>query len=111
MTIDECINYLGYRIDAIQQPLLNVNVPFLNGVSAVDGKLRVRSTRLCKMHLPDHKLKEVDRLWQVGIYDDTNTYGVSVFEGNNLLEALNKAVDYVKNQVNYKSGDDGNGKA
>ena len=101
MNIDECFEFLGYRIDSIRQPLLNLNVPILNGVSVVDGKLTANRTRLCRMYLPDDELKEVDRVWQVGIYDDTNCNGVSVFEGNTLLEALNETVKYVKNQKNY----------
>lgn len=44
---------------------------------------------------------KVDRTWQVGIFDDTNSRGISVFEGNTLLEALNKAVEYVKGQIDY----------
>lgn len=109
MTIDECINYLGYRIDAIYQPLLNVNIPYFNGVSAVDGKLTERRTRLCRTHLPDSDLKETDRAWLVGIHDDANFRGITVFEGSTLLEALNKAVDYVKNQANHKSEGESNG--
>lgn len=58
MTIEECIIYLGHRIDAIHQPMLNLNVPALNGA------------RLSRVYLPDEELKKVDRVWQVGIYDD-----------------------------------------
>ena len=101
MTIDESIDFLGYRIDRIQQPMLNLNVPFFNGVSAVDGKLEVRATRICSMYLSDKDLKKADRIWQVGIFDDTNAKGISVFEGNTLLEALNKAVEYVRGQIDY----------
>lgn len=81
MTIDESIDFLGYRIDRIQHPMLNLNVPFFNGVSAVDGKLEVRATRTSSMYLSDKDLKKPDRIWQVGIFDDTNSKGISVFEG------------------------------
>lgn len=101
MTIAESIDFLGYRLDRIQQSMLNLNAPFFNGVSAVDGKLEVRSTRICSMYLSDKDLKKADRLWQVGIFDDTNSKGISVFEGNTLLAALNKAVEYVKSQIDY----------
>lgn len=96
MSVDECIEFLGYRIDRIQQPLLNLNVPAINGVMGTNNGIQVNRNRLCRMNLPEHELKRVRRVWQVGIYDDSNSNGASVFEGDTLLEALNKAVDYIK---------------
>lgn len=96
MSIDECIDFLGYRIDQIIQPLLDVNVPAVNGVMGTNNGIQVKRNRLCRMNLPEEYLKKVKRVWQVGIYDDSNSRGVSVFEGDTLLEALLKAVDYIK---------------
>ncbi|MEY8357061.1 hypothetical protein AALB39_27470 [Lachnospiraceae bacterium 54-53] len=96
MSIDECIDFLGYRIDRIVQPLLDVNVPAVNGIMGTNKGIQLNRNRLCRMNLPDTELKKVKRVWKVGIYDDNNSHGVSVFEGNTLLDALLKAVDYIK---------------
>ncbi len=96
MSVEECIEYLGYRIDQMIQLLLELNVPAVNGVMAVGGELQFNKNRLCRMSLPDHELKQVKRLWKVGIYDDTVASGISVFEGNTLHDALLNAVEYVK---------------
>ncbi len=98
MTIDECIRFLDYRTDSIHQPMLNLNVSLLNGVSIVDGKFIFKHTRLCKMRLTDAELKQTNRVWQVGIYDVSNERGISVFEGDTLHAALLKTVEYVKGE-------------
>nr|WP_314462716.1 hypothetical protein [uncultured Clostridium sp.] len=103
MNVEQCIDFLGYRLDAIHQPMYNLSVPFVNGITANNTGLQINRHRLAKMALPNEVLKKVERKWQVGIWDDTNKNGVTVFEGDTILEALSKAVVYVKNQ----SGNEG----
>lgn len=98
MGIEQCIEFLSWRIDAIHQPMYNLNVPAINGILATDKGIQVNAHRLSKMAMPNEELKKVERKWQVGIWDDANSRGRTVFEGNTLLEALNKAVKYVQQQ-------------
>ncbi|QTH44940.1 hypothetical protein J4772_11365 [Cohnella sp. LGH] len=96
MNIEECIEFLGYRLDRIDQPMVDLVVPIFNGITATNIGLHVNRNRLAKMALPDHQLKQVDRVWRVGIWDDTNARGISIFENESLIEALRDAVEYVK---------------
>lgn len=64
IAIGDYIQRLGYRIDCIQQPFYNANIPALYG------------HRLSKMFLPDDQLKKMNRVWQVGIYTDKDKRGV-----------------------------------
>jgi hypothetical protein len=84
LNIEECIEFLGYRLDRIDQPMVDLNVPIFNGITATNGGLHVNRNRLAQM------------VWRVGIWDDTNDRGISIFENESLVEALRGAVDYVK---------------
>jgi hypothetical protein len=98
MGIEQCIEFLSWRIDAIHQPMYNLNVPAINGILATNKGLQVNTHRLSRMALPNEVLESVERKWQVGIWDETNSRGRTVFEGDTLVEALNKAVEYVQQQ-------------
>jgi len=100
MSIEECIEFLGYRIDEIHQVMVDLSVPAINGIMATSGGLRVNRQRLSKISLPEDQLKEVKRAWLVGIWDQRSARGITVFEHVSLLEALKKAVEYVKRQQN-----------
>lgn len=86
IVIGNLIQQLGYRIDRIQQPFHKANIPALWGC------------RLSKMSLPDDQLKKMKRVWQVGIYTETDSHGVKVFEDAELISALQKAVAYVEGE-------------
>ncbi|GIQ67433.1 hypothetical protein DUZ99_02135 [Xylanibacillus composti] len=96
MNIEECIEFLGYRIDRIDQPMLDLSVPAVNGITATNEGLQVNRNRLSKMALPDEQLKQVKRVWLVGIWDDSNARGISVFEDETMIGALQQAVEHVR---------------
>ncbi|MBJ6360850.1 hypothetical protein ACFOQM_06000 [Paenibacillus sp. GCM10012307] len=96
MNIEECIDFLGYRLDRIDQPMVDLTVPVINGIIATSNGLQINRNRLAKMALPDEQLEQVQRVWRVGIWDHTNARGISIFEDKTLIGALKQAVAQVK---------------
>ncbi|MFC4305769.1 hypothetical protein [Cohnella boryungensis] len=96
MNTEECIEFLGYKLDRIDQQMVDLAVTIFSGVTATNGGIQVNLNRLARMAIPNHQLKQVKRAWVVVIWDDTNAYGTSKFENRSLTKALRAAVKYVK---------------